>query len=712
VTWSSCLKPFLCCLALLVATLVATGVRAGEPIPDIDVILEQNPGGIVKVDSRSGGFDEIELKVGKDFAKALSPVSLPAGWSLETEGKKARLSGPAVPGGQPVRLKLDAGNAPRPEKISYRVLLEGRTLLERKNVPAQIVPPRQVVGSLDGIVTMPTQVAPGEPMQLRVDDGANLPAGGTWTLSGTVTADAEDEDTAEAAPPEDRRRLALAVPPEHAAEVPAAVLADVATALGAQGSDAGTWEVVPVAPDDPALGAAKPPETGQIWLVARADTPQGAPQANQGRIVLDATQAVRNRTAPKGVARDRPETWVRGVPPPAPSRRSRPDHHLAVLGVRPVGTGSEDAPSLLVASLAIGPRGLGDGGHRPTDPPSELEDGCESPHQSATCCAGVGGAWLEDKDYGGFCFERLPVDTTMCLRPVELPPDPELCLEKLGGDTGSTFSVVEAGSEDGLHYFDLSGVPDTQGTTTFFATLSTSRSNLKKTSVAEADPDGTVNLLVPEGLQAGATLALQYADAFGDLALDVPEVPGVEVVEAGAGDQPRITDAMATSFAGQKACVCGLFPGPDAWNRILLDGEAVGKPLVASSRMAWVQLPAGLTPGEHVFTGDRDAGFPAEDRAPTLVLRVSGSLDANKLKRLETTPMRLRVEGVEQPIRLRVRNLTPAVISIEGGEDQEISTSGGTPNQLERTVRGLSPGAFNIRYEMTADACPCSGSSG
>jgi len=439
--------------AVFAAVLAATPAWAGDPVPDVDVILEQVPGGTVKIDSPSGGFDEIELKVGKDFAKALTPESLPAGWSLETEGKSARLSGPAVASGQPVRLKLDAGRTPRPGTISYWVRLEGRTLLERKKVTPTLVPPQQVIGSLSGVVTLPTQVAPGEPMQMQVSEAADLPPGGTWTLSGTVVAEEE--------------------------------------------------------------------------------------------------------------------------------------------------TGDDEA----------------------------AQAGGESE---------------------------------------------ELQLR---------------------------------------ATLSTSRSNLKKTSIASADPEGTVNLLVPEGLEPGDTLALQYIDAYGDLVLDVPEVPDVEVVEASGGDGPRITDAMPRSLAGQRTCVCGVFPGPDAWNGILLDGEAVGAPVAASSRMAWVQLPAGLPPGEHVFTGAPEPGFPPSDRVTTLVLQVGGELDATKLQRLETTPMRLWVEGTDEPVALRVRNLTPGIITLEGGPDQVIRTSGGAPNQLERTVRGVSPGNFDIQYEMAPDTCPCSASS-
>jgi hypothetical protein len=227
---------------------------------------------------------------------------------------------------------------------------------------------------------------------------------------------------------------------------------------------------------------------------------------------------------------------------------------------------------------------------------------------------------------------------------------------------------------------------------------------------APTNPDGTVVFDdLPSDLQPGGAVAMQYLDKFGDPVVNVPSVPGVEVVEPRGGVEARITDASPRGLAGQLACVCGSFPGPSAWNALLLDGQAVGSPTSASGQMVWVQLPAGLAPGAHVFTGEAAAGFPATDRAATLVLQVGGEIDSSKLQRLETTPVRLWVVGTEEPLDLRVRNLTPAIISIEGGEDQTIRTSGGVRNMLERTVRGISPGAFNINYELAGESCPCGG---
>lgn len=618
--------PSLVSLFGALSLLVAGAAWAGDPVPEVDVILEQVPGGVV-VESRSGGFDEVELKLGKDLVRALSALDLPAGWSLESKGKKARLAGPALPGGWPVRLELDAGSAPRPERLSYRVRLEGRTLLERKNVPVEPVPPRQVVGSLQGVVTMPSQVAPGEPMRMQVSGEADLPPGGTWTLSGTVV---EEEHTRGAG---DKRRVALAVSHEHADALPDRALSDVAATLAASGTEARRWEVVPVGVDDPALE-----EDGlEVWLVGGEGEP--GERRRRGRVtrlepgaVAEALRSLRDAGGEAPAASAEAGVYLVQPAVPSPGTRTR------------VVVDEERMPSRSRAASG---------------------------------------------DEAGLIVNEEEVRVGLELEPVSGSGSPE---------------------EVTLHFFEVTGDPDTEGMTTLFTNHNSTRSNKKSHGFAPADTAGAVDLVVPEGIEPGEALALRYIDAFGDVVVDVPEVPGVEVVEPTGGDRPRLTDAMPRSIAGQRTCVCGIFPGPEAWSGLLFDGEAAGAPVVASSSMAWVRLPAAIAPGEHVFTGTAEAGFPAGDRAVTRVLRVTGQLDARKLQRLQSTPMRLEIEGTEEPVRLRVRNLSPGIISLEGGDDQEIRTSGGTPNQLERTVRGLSPGRFDIRYEMAAGTCPCGGS--
>jgi len=490
--------------------------------------------------------------------------------------------------------------------------------------------PQGVIGSLQGVVTLPTQVAPGEPMRMKVNDAAGLPTGGTWSLSGTVVAEeesAEEEDG-------ERRRVALTVPADRAEEVPAEDLSAVAVALAAQGAPEGTWEVVPFdGGEDPALDDG----SVDVWTIAR-DSGGG-----QGRTLSNAT---------------------------------RMSHDAAMNAIRNL------------KAIAAPPDGEDGRGSAYLVRPARETGG--APAQLVVVEAGAGLAI--DEDDGKAASEGGDATPSLTIEPVEA-----------------------AEMKDGslLHYFDVSGSPPAGGVTTLFAIVNTTRSHLKTrpASTASAAQDGTVDFVLPADLRPGDTLALRYVDALGELVLDVPEVPGVEVVEPGAGGGPRITDASPRAFPGRLACVCGSFPSPEAWDGVLLDGAALGAPEAASSRMVWVQIPASTAPGEHVFSGAPAPGFPPEDKAATLVLQVGGQIDSTKLQRLESTPMRLRVQGTEEPIELRVRNRTPSIISIEGGDDQVIRTTGGSPNQLERTVRGISPGAFDIQYELAGEPCPCAPSS-
>lgn len=530
--------------------------------PTIDVVLEQIPGGVIaECASDCAGVDSIELDLGKGFAGDVSPARLPEGWSFEVVGSKVRLSGPPLD--RPTRFKLDAGSAKRPEKISYQASQEGRKVLEQKNVKVTPVAPRAVIGSLQGIVEMPTEVAPGEPMRMRVLDPAALPAGGTWSLSGTVV----DKEAAE------------------------------------ERSDA--EEYGPSGPVIVAFSSSGVPEVADTSVAAAF--PAG--KARLVRLATDIAPSIPTETVVHlTIHTDNSLTWE----PPALGRPATSAEELLMAGEEGVVAGS---PAMGAAKIP--------------------------------CCR-----WWRPGP---------PPQCRICK-----PPKPNPCPN------------------------DIPSCP-----------------NHPAFTFAVAAADGTVDFQLPDSLQPGSPISMQYVDKFGDVVADVPSVEGLEVVEPRGNGEARITDATPRSFAGQRVCVCGTYPGPAAWDGILLDGQPVGSPASGSGQIAWVELPAGLAPGEHVFTGRAAAGFPAADRASTLVLQVGGEIDSRKLQRLESTPMRLWVIGTEEPVDLRVRNLTPAIISIEGGDDQTIRTSGGATNQLERTVRGLAPGAFDINYELAGEPCPC-----
>jgi hypothetical protein len=227
------------------------------------------------------------------------------------------------------------------------------------------------------------------------------------------------------------------------------------------------------------------------------------------------------------------------------------------------------------------------------------------------------------------------------------------------------------------------------------------------------DP-GVLTFTLPGDLRPGEPISIRYVDPWGRTLLDVAAVEGLSFTPASTdaggeeGGKPAIVAGTPIGFAGQHACVCGRFPGVEAWNGLRLDGARVN-PLAAAERVVTLGLPADAAPGDHLVTGDPAAGYGEEDRWTIRVLTIAGQLDQTQLFSGGSTRMRLRVVGTEEPVTFTVRNTTPAVISLEGGESQTVTTSGGDDNAVERTVRAVGRGGFGLEWELGADWCPCAG---
>jgi len=180
-------------------------------------------------------------------------------------------------------------------------------------------------------------------------------------------------------------------------------------------------------------------------------------------------------------------------------------------------------------------------------------------------------------------------------------------------------------------------------------------------------------------------------------------VPGAGTTSAG----PRILDASPQVIAGQSFCVCGSFPDNGSQNGVSLGGVPLGSPTSSSPGMLTFTAPDTTPPGAGEVTGDAAAGFSAADHAVVEVLRVGGSVDRDKLLRGEATPVKLWVEGTDQPVSLRLTNTTPEVVSLEGRDNQIVVTSGGAKNSVSRTLHAVSPGDFQLNYSLARTKCPC-----
>jgi len=220
---------------------------------------------------------------------------------------------------------------------------------------------------------------------------------------------------------------------------------------------------------------------------------------------------------------------------------------------------------------------------------------------------------------------------------------------------------------------------------------------------------------LPEPLGPGEAITLSYVDPWGDKIVDVDLSEHIAIVPRTEmlNDEPKITDCTPRTFVGDEFCVCGRFPEQRYRESIAIDGVPLGPPLAASSVVATFRSSESVAPGEHVISGDPEAGFSPADTAKLVVLQIHGHLDREQLwlgaGGTGSTQMSLRVEGTDQPVTFELVNHTPSIISLEGGESQRATTSGGLENSLYRRVTGLEEGDFNLTYELAGSGCPCSG---
>jgi hypothetical protein len=221
-----------------------------------------------------------------------------------------------------------------------------------------------------------------------------------------------------------------------------------------------------------------------------------------------------------------------------------------------------------------------------------------------------------------------------------------------------------------------------------------------------------VRVQLPNDLPAGTPLRVSYFDAWGERIVDSLSQQDVTVVASSAAEAPTPTlqGCARYAFVGQTVCVCGNFPEASRAG-IRLDGQPVT--IVSASRYSvLVALPASLSPGPHEITGDSAFGFSASDKASFLALLLSGTIDSNALLRGQSTEIRLVILGTAEPITLIVTNLSPGVVSIPGGNYQELTTSGGATNAVAKRVDATGRGNFQIIYSADGTLCPCTVAAG
>lgn len=168
-----------------------------------------------------------------------------------------------------------------------------------------------------------------------------------------------------------------------------------------------------------------------------------------------------------------------------------------------------------------------------------------------------------------------------------------------------------------------------------------------------------------------------------------------------------ITGCSQRGQAGQSVCVCGNFPGQTA-RALEADGRALTVTASGPGR-AQVLLPRSLPPGKLVISGDRAAGFARGQRCTVDVWVLETELK-DLIRQGRSTELTVRALGTRDKVRVRVENLSPEIVRLNGGNEQVVKTNGGGDNSVEIDVETLRPGTANISVVLEGLAdCPCGG---
>jgi hypothetical protein len=123
-------------------------------------------------------------------------------------------------------------------------------------------------------------------------------------------------------------------------------------------------------------------------------------------------------------------------------------------------------------------------------------------------------------------------------------------------------------------------------------------------------------------------------------------------------------------------------------------GEQLLPLLAAHDEELVARIPADAPLGEAALVVENELG--TSDAFPVTVIALGLSSTDMTLERGARGTLFVHVEGTEERVRLEVANLTPDVISLEGGASVIVQTSGGPDNRAEVSFIGVTPGDYGI----------------
>jgi hypothetical protein len=196
---------------------------------------------------------------------------------------------------------------------------------------------------------------------------------------------------------------------------------------------------------------------------------------------------------------------------------------------------------------------------------------------------------------------------------------------------------------------------------------------------------------------AGGTIRVRLPGAAGEATeVSVPVVPAREPGTPG----PRLERVPQYLIASEPGRLEGAgFSGRAADNVVSL-GRHETAVLAASSRELVVAPPATAL-GEQPITVTTSGA--TSEPVTTEVIRLRLQSADRRLTRGAQGVGRLAVDGTTAPVTVRVRNHSPSVVVLEGGDSVDLTTSGGASNGAELRYRAVGRGDFAITTEVRPD---------
>jgi hypothetical protein len=162
---------------------------------------------------------------------------------------------------------------------------------------------------------------------------------------------------------------------------------------------------------------------------------------------------------------------------------------------------------------------------------------------------------------------------------------------------------------------------------------------------------------------------------------------------------------------GRPIQIHGPFDGDSANTIVAINGSSAPV-LVESPRQVVVQNPQSSPGATTVVISENGAATSGAFRN----LRIDLTAPKTSLMRGEKTELTVAVQGLAgltEPVPVRLRNLSPEVVELSGGNNQTIPVGPGTaPTQtFTRTLTGVSAGQFNIVADLVVPATTASGAT-